>query len=37
MKRLLSLLLLASLPSFAADKLHLYNWNDYIDQDAVKI
>ena len=36
MKRLLSLLLLASLPSFAADQLHLYNWNDYIDQDAVK-
>jgi spermidine/putrescine transport system substrate-binding protein len=37
MKKLLPLLLLSlSLPAVAADELHLYNWNDYIDPDAVK-
>lgn len=35
MKKLLALLLLASLPAMAKDELHLYNWNDYIDPDAV--
>jgi spermidine/putrescine transport system substrate-binding protein len=36
MKKLLSLLMLASLPALGADELHLYNWNDYIDPEAVK-
>jgi spermidine/putrescine transport system substrate-binding protein len=36
MNKLLSLFLLASLPALAADELHLYNWNDYIDPEAVK-
>ena len=35
MKKLLSLLLLASLPALAKDELHLYNWNDYIAQETV--
>ena len=36
MKKLLSLLLFASLPALSADELHLYNWNDYIAPEAVK-
>ncbi|HEX4985827.1 MAG TPA: spermidine/putrescine ABC transporter substrate-binding protein [Burkholderiales bacterium] len=36
MKRLLWLLLCASLPAAADDELHLYNWNDYIAPEAVK-
>jgi len=36
MKKLLSLLLLASLPALAKDELHLYNWNDYIAQETVE-
>src|SRR4026207_1870455 len=36
MRKLLCLLLLASLPTLAADELHLYNWNDYIAPEAVK-
>src|SRR5258706_15221605 len=36
MRKLLSLLLFASLPALSADELHLYNWNDYIAPDAVK-
>ena len=36
MRKLLSLLLFASLPSLAGDELHLYNWNDYIAPDVVK-
>jgi spermidine/putrescine transport system substrate-binding protein len=35
MKKLLSLLLLASLPALAKDELHLYNWNDYIAPETV--
>ena len=36
MKKLLSLLFFGSLSALAADELHLYNWNDYIDPEAVK-
>ena len=36
MRKLLSLLLLAYLPAFAADELHLYNWNDYIAPESIK-
>jgi len=36
MRKLLSLLMFASLPSLAADELHLYNWNDYIAPESVK-
>ncbi len=36
MKKLLSLLLLASLPALAKDELHLYNWNDYIAPETVE-
>ena len=36
MKKLLALLLLASLPAMAKDELHLYNWNDYISEETVK-
>src|SRR3954449_2641558 len=40
MRKLLSLslclLLLAFVPAFAADELHLYNWNDYIAPESVK-
>ncbi len=36
MKKLLSLLLLASLPALAKDELHLYNWNNYIAPETVK-
>ena len=35
MKKLLALLLLASLPAMAKDELHLYNWNDYISPETV--
>ena len=36
MKKLLPLLLFIALPVFAADELHLYNWNDYIAPESVK-
>ncbi len=35
-KLLLSLALLASVPAFAANTLHLYNWNNYLSADAAK-
>ena len=38
MRRLLALLasLIVALPTFAADQLHLYNWNNYIAPETVK-
>ncbi len=36
MRKLLCMFMMASAPALAADELHLYNWNDYIDPDAVK-
>ena len=35
MRKLLTLLLFASLPALAAEELHLYNWNDYIAPDSI--
>src|SRR5215467_12882108 len=33
---LLTAVLLAAAPAFAADQLHLYNWNNYIAPETVK-